>query len=244
MTKFLIQTIDGTIQHDFAFHLIKSLDYHNWFYGRDIYEFATYPETPLDEPNCIPIGSLEFVMEYAQLHFNLSKKDFRPINIPSDLMAPVFLKREMREMSKEKIALTSPAFLKSATEYKKFTDIVSDNASLSNVPDDTYLVSDVIDIESEWRLFVHHGELVGAQNYSGDFKLSPNYELVELMIEKYRNSPLSYTLDVGINKDGTFLIEVHPFVSCGLYGFADYKILPDMMREGYRYFIESTNGHS
>lgn len=237
MTKFLIQTIDGEIQHDFAFHLIKSLDYHNWFYSREIYEFATFPETPMDEPNCIPIGSLEFVMEYTQLHSNLTNKDFRPINIPNDLSSPFFLKRETYEMAKDKIDLSSPAFLKSATTYKRFTDIVSGNASLSNVPDDTYLVSDVIDIESEWRLFVHHGELVGSQNYSGDFKLSPDYDLVELMIQAYKNSPVSYTLDVGINQEGTFLIEVHPFVSCGLYGFADYKLIPDMMREGYKYFI-------
>ena len=55
------------------------------------------------------------------------------------------------------------------------------------------------------------------------------------MIKDYKDSPLSYTLDVGINNNGTFIIEVHPFVSCGLYGFSDYRILCYMFENGFNY---------
>ena len=49
------------------------------------------------------------------------------------------------------------------------------------------------------------------------------------MINAYADSPYAYTIDVAVlgNKE-TVLIEVHPFFSCGLYGFADYRVLVDM----------------
>lgn len=63
------------------------------------------------------------------------------------------------------------------------------------------------------------------------------------MVEEYskNNSPIAYTLDVGIhfvdNNLVTSLIEVHDFFSCGLYGFDDKDKLPFMF---YRWFKEYT----
>lgn len=57
------------------------------------------------------------------------------------------------------------------------------------------------------------------------------------MIETYKDSPLSYTLDAGINDNSQFLIEVHPFVSCGLYGFSDYRFLTQMTIAGFSYIM-------
>lgn len=125
-----------------------------------------------------------------------------------------------------------PLFFKSASQYKKFTDIVYQK-DINNMPDDEYLVSSVVDIQSEWRAFIFNNKLVGLNNYAGDFTIFPNIDLIKEMIREYKNSPKAYTLDVGINNSGTFIIEVHPFVSCGLYGFADYRILPQMFIAGF-----------
>ena len=55
------------------------------------------------------------------------------------------------------------------------------------------------------------------------------------MIKNYTTSPKAYTLDIGVNKkDGTFVIEVHNFFSCGLYGFSDHKLLPLMFISGWK----------
>ena len=60
------------------------------------------------------------------------------------------------------------------------------------------------------------------------------------MIDRYESigdAPIAYTLDVGINDKGTFVIEVHDFFSCGLYGFADVGILPSMLNRWFQEFI-------
>ena len=65
--------------------------------------------------------------------------------------------------------------------------------------------------------------------YSGELNYFPDIKEIENMIKDYgKEAPPAYTIDVGVNDDGTFLIEIHDFFSCGLYGFADYKNLPLM----------------
>jgi hypothetical protein len=163
----------------------------------------------------------------------------KPINIPTELKTETFLKRKVGFMS---IPEESPApaklFIKSASAYKKFTDVTSSN---TKIPADLYFISEEIEIDSEWRAFVWHKKLVGLQHYLGEFTLFPDVPLIQQMVDTYNDCPPAYTLDVGINKQGTFVIEVHPLVSCGLYGFNDHKILPQMMIAAFYYFKEVAN---
>lgn len=55
--KFLIQTIDGQIKHDFSFTLLESINYHNWL-GKTIINYKLTDDAPI--PNYIPIGSVKF----------------------------------------------------------------------------------------------------------------------------------------------------------------------------------------
>lgn len=235
LNKFLIQTVGGMIVHDFCFHLVDAIKYNNWFYNETIYEYSFSSDSSLSQPGYIPVGSLEFVFDYAKTHHHLSKEQIHPINIPYQLRNRDFLKRELSVSTKEDLLFKEPVFIKSNTSYKSFTEVIEDAQSLLHVPEDEYLVSEILTIESEWRTFIHNGHLLGAKHYSGDFKLMPDFALVEKMISTYTDSPDSYTLDVGINEKGTFLIEVHPFVSCGLYGFTEYKHLPQMFNQGFRH---------
>ena len=57
------------------------------------------------------------------------------------------------------------------------------------------------------------------------------------MIDAFEDCPIAYTLDVGINDNGTFVIEVHDFFSCGLYGFSNHPILPQMFGRWYTEYI-------
>jgi hypothetical protein len=57
------------------------------------------------------------------------------------------------------------------------------------------------------------------------------------MTQAYKSAPVAYTLDVGVNNDGTFVIECHDFFSCGLYGFAKLDILPPMFSQWYHEFL-------
>jgi hypothetical protein len=82
----------------------------------------------------------------------------------------------------------------------------------------------VVNIVSEYRCFVHKNELVGIKHYSGDFNKFPDIFTIECMIQKYYDeSPVSYTLDVGLIQVGkglyeTILIEINDFWAIGGYG--------------------------
>jgi len=238
MKSFLIQTINNRVEHDFSFHLIKAIEYNNWFYNEKVYDYIL-SDNINDYKNyykqCTPVGSLEFVFKHIEYHHNIDRKIIQPINIPKELLVEEFLKRKVFIANKNDISFSEEKFVKSNTQYKSFMDIVS---NADKIPDGDYLVSDVIEIESEWRAFVFRNELVGLKQYIGDFKLFPDVSFIEKMIHSYTQSPTAYTLDIGINSAGCFVIEVHPFVSCGLYGFQDYKRLPLMLLEGYRYLIK------
>ena len=97
--------------------------------------------------------------------------------------------------------------------------------------------SEQVEIDSEWRTFIFKGKIVGLQNYLGDFTLFPDVDLIRKMVSVFVPAPVAYTLDVGINKNGTFIIEVHDFFSCGLYGFENFNILPAMFSSWMYQFI-------
>ena len=238
MTRFLIETFDDKIEHDFCFHLLKAIEFWRDFHGLDNY-FALLSDTP-SIPDFIPVGSLDFVAEYLKKYHNIDELKYT--GIPKELMKDEYLKRNFEVKHKNDIVLKGPLFLKSATGYKRFADIVDNSnpicPSIEDVPDDIYYVSPVIQITSEWRAFIHGKRLVGLQNYARDFTLFPDVDLIGKMINDYNDCPRAYTLDVGINQQGTFLIEVHPFVSCGLYGFSDYNYLPAMFVAGFKYLLE------
>jgi hypothetical protein len=239
---FLIQTVEGEIKHDFSFHLLKAIEYQNWYRDEIVYQAVTGDHININNyPGYIPVGSLEFVFAYIANHHH--KKNLIPINIPVELTNPKkYTKRKFcSNVPKDHIKsylkeFGKKCFIKSCTTHKGFTDILHGDMT-EHIPEDRYFVSEVISILSEWRAFVYRSQLVGLKNYSGDFIVFPDVDLVREMISNYKLAPLAYTLDVGIGERGTFLIEVHPFVSCGLYGFDDYRILPQMFIQGFKFYL-------
>lgn len=232
--RFLIQTINGQVKHDFAFTLIESCNYHNWLNSDNSFQYTLTDDTtahmggftPIDTDKnaCVPIGSVEFISDYLQKHYNYTPK---PINIPNELLSYRFTKRTVINGTDKDII--GNKFVKSNDKIKSFTE------ECTTAPAGTYQISDIIDIDSEWRCFVYKNKLVGLQNYTGNFCIFPSVSLITSMIEEYKNAPIAYTLDVGMNRiQGTFIIEVHDFFSCGLYGFADHKILPFMFRDWFK----------
>lgn len=238
--NFLIQTINGEIKHDFSFTLLESIEYNNWYNNNENikYQFTndivnrTNSLIP-HKTNIIPIGSVEFVLKFLEQFHN--KKPL-PKNVPVELFS--FANRHIFNGTKKDLKGHGKSFVKSNDNIKGFTDIVNDDYVL---PEGNYQISELINIDSEYRCFVHKDKLVGLQNYSGDFTLFPNIEIINRMINNYKNSPIAYTLDVGINDTGTFIIEIHDFFSCGLYGFSDLKILPYMFSQWYFNFIKKIN---
>lgn len=223
--KFLIQTLNGRVKYDFAFTLLESIDFLRWFRNDSTidYEFTDGDTIP----DCIPIGNVGFVQNYLKKYYNLSVK---PVNIPDELLGSFFTGRKVFNGTEKDI--TGRSFVKSNDKIKSFTNICTE------APEGNYQISEVIDIDSEWRAFVYEGRLVGLNNYSGRFDLFPDVIKIKQMIAAYTKQPAAFTLDVAISNEETVVIEVHDFFSCGLYGFDDHNVLPYMYSRWFYQFIQ------
>jgi hypothetical protein len=234
---FLIQTIYGDIVHDFIFYLLDAIKYQNWYNKERVYKYIE-SEVPLysnkfSGEEIIPIGTVEFVLEFLKTYYNMD--NIKPINIPEELNKKKYLKRSVWDYDPKTARKYKnlKVFVKSKDKIKGYCNILPYDKIPTGMD---LLVSNYIEhIDSEWRAFVFNGKLVGLQNYAGDFTFFPDTSLIKEMIEKYTSAPPAYTLDVGINREGTFLIEIHLFASCGLYGFSDYTILPQMFMAAWNY---------
>lgn len=125
-----------------------------------------------------------------------------------------------------------PIFIKPLSGVKEFTGFVLEKSNTlknigmyySQITSDTLVyTSEVIDIVSEYRVFVHKNEIVGIKHYAGDFLTFPRHSSIYKMIDYYKDeAPISYTLDVGIvtniDIEKTILIEINDFWAIGGYG--------------------------
>lgn len=254
--KFLIQRIGGEVRHDFTFQLLENIKFRNWCNKgkkgeKIIVKYVDYSDD-IPEPDdiypmpfkpyhrgYIPIGSVEFVTDYLNHFYNLIPK---PINVPPELALRGFTQRHLFN-GDEKVGenLNGRWFVKSMDKIKGLAEpFMFDVNHYWGLPKGNYQYSQYRTIDSEWRAFVYDKKLVGLQNYSGEFTVFPNVEKIKLMIAAYKSAPIAYTLDVGVEAeyDLTFVIEVHDFFSCGLYGFRDI-ILLKMFKNWYYEYLKN-----
>jgi hypothetical protein len=249
--KFLIQKVNGRIVYDFSFTLLRSVEFHNWLQdGHDSIK-VKYLDTVCDEnasipifdpiefkslhKNYVPIGSVEFVSAFLWRFHKLKPK---PWNVPEVLFD--FAERKIYNGTEMSILGKKNLYVKSNEKIKGFAEIIDGTIPLSTPGD--YQISEWISIDSEWRALVYKNRLVGLQNYCGEFTRFPDVDRIHEMIKafEFAPAPIAYTLDVGVNESSTFVIEVHDFFSCGLYGFSDLKALPYMF---HRWFYEYIKTH-
>lgn len=202
----------------------------------------------------IPVGTIAFVKEL------LSKQGYdnvlRPIEVPYFLQCNEFLKRDYRIVEYKDLPKTGRYFVKDVSHLKAsnascvsmnnfgswFEEYTSLGPNMGIQIDETkFSVSDSLAIQSEYRVLVCDDKVQGVQYYNGDYLVFPDAMLIRELIREIEIQralghliPKSYTLDIGICDKGTFLIEMHNFVSCGTYGFYG-DILPYMYTEGINF---------
>jgi hypothetical protein len=109
-------------------------------------------------------------------------------------------------------------------DIKLFTGFVideSDYTSIKGLPDDTLVMayepfnSPLI---SEWRVYIHNGEIIDSRNYSGSFMISPDYSYVNQIVKENKFA-CAYTVDVGILMNAkTVVVEYNDMWAIGNYG--------------------------
>ena len=81
------------------------------------------------------------------------------------------------DIFKDEYKINNEQYIFIPVQEEIVTDFL-DKIKLGSIPDDTkILVSEVVDMESEYRCFIHKGKLVGSKNYTGDFTKNLNLKL-------------------------------------------------------------------
>lgn len=109
-------------------------------------------------------------------------------------------------------------------DIKLFTGFVIDEfeySSIKGLPDDTLVMAYEPFkslLASEWRVYIHNGEIIDSRNYSGSFMISPDYSFVNQIV-KENNFACAYTVDVGILMNGeNVVVEYNDMWAIGNYG--------------------------
>lgn len=185
------------------------------------------------------VGSIDAM---NMLFKNINKTP-NPIDFPDSILSKKLIKRKIykthlfdfiKNFKENKI----PKFVK-PIKTKLFDGILISKQEhlhfLNNYDNCEVYISDVIDILSEHRVYVHKRKAIYSCNYSGDFRINPDFNYIDKLIDNYENQPIAYTIDVAILKDNsTTVIEFNDFFAIGSYGLysIDYsKMLLDRYKE-------------
>lgn len=155
------------------------------------------------------------------------------INYPDELKP--YLGRRIWETTIDQVLNDEsirPVFVKPIRE-KRFTGVVlrseKDFPKMSYCdPQEPVLCSEVIDFETEWRVFVRYGKILDVRPYYGTWKNHFDTRVIENAVNAYFTAPAGYAIDFGYTAEGkTLLVEVNDGFSVGSYGLAalDYAKL-------------------
>ena len=90
------------------------------------------------------------------------------------------------------------------------------------------VVSEYVLFDSEWRVFVVNGEIIGLSHYQGDHFVYPDSTTIKSAISEFKSAPAGYGIDFGVLSNGqTVLVEANDGYSLGSYSLnsVDYTRL-------------------
>lgn len=203
----------------------------------------------------IPIGSINFVSTWLKVFYNIDKEN--PIEIPPILRTDEFLKRKYSIVTADKLPRTGRYFIKDVSKLKEFTysgdleyflfDEMFEPAkspydySLRINPDHLFQVSEIVNILSEYRVYIIDGKIENIANYNGDVTLFPDVELIKKANDLYSiqpDYPKSYSMDLMITPRGTAITEIHNYTSLGHYSTLFGDNLLYAYRDGIDYLLK------
>lgn len=241
---------EHTILPDFCYEVLRAIEFQNWMHPDSIRVLRAkdgLTEAPID---AIPVGSLEFVKEFVSLKLGITASPL-PLNIPEPILESAYVGRNywknisILSLSNLYESLPDQVFVKSSIQYKLFNADIVYKKELQKIilTNGNIDISEVVEIDDEWRIFVHNHEFVDLKCYTKKFKYVPNYNFIDnlvCVIKKSMPNLNSYTLDIGFIDGKQSVVEMHHFVGCGLYGFRDYSILLNMVASGYKSWVQDS----
>lgn len=195
----------------------------------------------------LPVGDFAFTEAWLWENF---RKRMAPLEVPEILQTPQFLGRSYRLMDRDMLPSYEGGslryFVKNVDKFNTFNSSACEGVvpHPSTLPRGKYLLSEWLNIRSEFRVFVYEDAVLAVQNYQGSPLVFPDTGKLLHMVKAYRDDkhrPTAYTMDVAVicKKDqmaDTVILSVCPFAASKLCGFKDKRI-PDMLEAGIRYYL-------
>lgn len=190
------------------------------FEEEDVDKLEIFRDTPV-------FGGVETCRKILKKVYNI---DYIGINPYPECLYP-YMRRNVRrgmwnELKEE--AIEKKLFVKPVVQKQFIGDVMESILNSIKVaavqPDCEVYVCDPVQFISEFRAYVHEGEIVGVKVYHGDWASVPLKEDVNKMVKTYNanGAPVSYGMDVGITMDAdgyhTTLVEVNDGICLGNYG--------------------------
>ena len=149
--------------------------------------------------------------------------DIPVVDYPDELggyLGRIIYKSTLSEITKPE---KWPVFIKSQEQKRISGRVVrgaKDLMGIGNQEEDIKLYcSSVLDIVSEYRVFVRYGQILDCKHYWGDSMIFPDGSLIKQAISDYHSAPDSYGIDFGVLRDRrTIMIEVNDAFALGCYG--------------------------
>ena len=193
--------------------------------------------------DAIPIGSIEFVQTWLKRVHNID--EINPIEIPLVLRKDEFLKRNYKIVHYHELPNSGNFFIKDVSQLKGF----SYNGNIAHIYDElesldkTHLfqVSEMVDIKSEYRVYIINGKIEAISHYDGNPLIFPDVALINkanIIWSLEKDYPKSCTIDIMVTDRGTSIIECHPFISVGLYSTLWGTNLLEAYKDGINYVLK------
>lgn len=204
----------------------------------------------------VPIGSVEFCRELMRVLDVDEPESFSYLNY-IDLREPQrqtidsSIAQEGRQIylayAQDIIRLKNPLdeyFIKSQ-RTKKFEAFKVPTSFLKEF-NDPYVIplsyySEIVNFEAEFRFYILNKEIVGYSQYGEGPQLEPDIKVVKDVILQFSNQPVGYSIDVGIVKDKTLLVELNDGWALGYYpwGTCKFNDYVELMTERWEQIKES-----
>lgn len=258
---FLLQKEEKYNNLDLEVFIVKDiLDHYKFmdeysFYAKNDFALKETCDYPKHIKTATPVGTIDFVEAWLQQCHNI--ECIHPIEIPPCLRKEEFLKRKYSIVNKNHIPTSGRIFLKDVSRLKAFSGEINcetffmddiwkprksdfDTAIHLN-PSHLFQVSEIVNILSEYRVYVQDNLIQAIANYNGDPCLLPDTKLLQKMVNIYSmqyDCPKAYTMDLAVNEKGTLLLEIHPWIAVGLYNSLWNRNLLYAYRDGIQYVLD------
>lgn len=180
------------------------------------------------DPEILIVGGISSVRKrLIKLGFPLPEKEIDYPEELADFLGRKIWKSSVNALINDKTL--NEIFVKPYSETKKFTgklvrsdmDFIGIAEPNNDIP---VWCSEPVEFITEWRCFIRYKEIYDVRRYKGNWNSKFDESIVLKAIESFSQAPNSYAMDIGITKNGQYLlVECNDGHSLGSYGMDSIK---------------------